>query len=337
MKKIMISMAILSLAFFVSACSSSSSNGGSGDTVELKLGTKMPGDSPEGKGFEIFADLVDEKSDGELEINLYPNEQLGEGTTQIDNMLSGTQDMYADGAAYFDDFDSRLAVSSVPYLFKDFDHFQKFNTGEMGQDIQEELISQGVRFINDERTFVRGPYRVLVSDEPIESVEDLEGLKIRSFESEYYSDAYKSVGANPTVIAWTETYLGLQQGQVDAATSPIAQVWPMKFTEVAPYMTVIDEYPQDIVIAMDEDKYQELSDEHKEILTEAANEAGEKASEELEDTVEEHMEKMKEEHDIEVFEIDDEKWSEAFSDYHYQLEEDGTVPEGYIDDIKSIE
>lgn len=338
MKRFTILISTFILILFVSACGGESSEKATADNpIELKLGTKMPGDSPEGKGFEIFADLVEEKSGGELVIKLYPNEQLGEGTTQIDNMLSGTQDMYADGSAYFNDFDSRLSVASIPYLFRDFEHYNKFNTGELGKEINEDLISEGIRFINTERNFVRGPYRVLLSKKPVESVEDLKGLTLRSFENEFYSSAYKSVGANPTVIAWTETYLGLQQGTVDAVTSPIAQVWPMKFSEVAPYMTLIKEYPQDIVIAMDENKFAELSEEHQDILIEAANEAGDKASETLDETVEEHMELMKEEHNLEVFEIDEEEWSNAFSDYHYQLEEDGVLPEGYIDEIKSIE
>src|SRR5690606_26012867 len=105
---------------------------------------------------------------------------LGKGTTQIDNMILGTQDMYAEGITYFQDYDSRTELSSVPFLFRDFEHYQKFNTGEIGLDIQETLIENGMRILNTERNFVRGPYRVLLSTRPVKSVDDLQGLKVRA-------------------------------------------------------------------------------------------------------------------------------------------------------------
>ncbi|PAE27340.1 hypothetical protein CHI07_19890 [Paenibacillus sp. 7884-2] len=323
------------LLVVISACSGTSS--GSGGTIELKLGTKMPSDSSEGKAFQHFADLVEEKSNGEINVKVYPAEQLGKGTTQVDNMLLGTQDMYAEGANYFSDYDSRIEVSSVPFLFRDFEHFQKFNTGEMGQEIYDTLVSKGIRILNTERNFVRGPYRVLVSNTPIKTVEDLKGLKIRSFESEFYSGAYESVGAKPTVSAWTETYLAINQNLVNAATSPMNLVWPMKFTEVAPYMTIIDEYPQDVVIAMNEEKFSNLSEEHQQILVDAANQTGVEVTKKIDTEIEEHIQLMKDEHGIEIFEINKKEWVEAFSDYHYQLEDEGKIPEGYVDQIRSIE
>ncbi|GIN98987.1 transporter [Siminovitchia terrae] len=332
---------LLSFMVLISGCGKNLTANGKKEAinhpVELKLGTKMPDESVEGKAFNLFADLVKEKSNGDIVVDVYAAELLGKGKTQIDNMLMGTQDMYVEGATYFDDFDSRVQASSIPFLFRDFEHFQHYNTGELGLEIHDQMISKGVRFLNTERNFVRGPYRVLLSKKPIKSVEDLKGLKIRSFESEFYSQAYESVGANPTVVAWTETYLAMKQNLVDAVTSPISLVWSMKFTEVTPYMTIIDEYPQDIVIAISEDKFSELSKEHQDLLIEAANEAGVEAVKLLEKEVEEHLKLMKEEHGIEIFEIDREEWMEAFSDFHEQVEESGVFPKGYLEKIKMIE
>ncbi|MBU6081816.1 TRAP transporter substrate-binding protein [Allobacillus halotolerans] len=340
MKKWMIVVSLF-LLMVVSACSESgdagSAEASAEEPIEIKFGTKMPEESLEGQMFNKFAELVDEKSNGELDVKVYPAEQLGKGTSQIDNMIMGTQQMYADGITYFSDYDSRVDVASVPFLFRDFEHYQKFNTGEMGQDIHNKLAENGIRVLNTERNFVRGPYRVMLSTEPVKDVSDLEGLDMRSFESEYYSAAYDHVGANPTVIAWTETYLALKQNLVNAVTSPISLVWSMKFTEVAPHMTITEEYPQDIVLTMSEEFYQGLSEEHQQILVEAANETGEENNKLIEAEVEEQLQKMKDEHDITIHEIDKQEWSEAFSEFHYQLEEDSVVPEGYIDQIKSIE
>ena len=329
----------------IAACGggTSASQDDSGETeketaqpIELKLGTKMPESTPEGEAFQYFADLVKEKSGGELLVQVYPAEQLGKGTTQIDNMILGTQDMYAEGITYFQDYDSRTELSSVPFLFRDFEHYQKFNTGEIGLDIQETLIENGMRILNTERNFVRGPYRVLLSTRPVKSVDDLQGLKVRAPESAIYVDAYKHLGANPTVVAWTETYLALKQKVVEAVTSPISLVWGMKFSEVAPHVTIIDEHPQDVVIVMSEKSFQNLSEEHQQILIDAANEAGEKATELVEEAAERDLERMKEEHGIQVYDINREEWEKKMEPFFEELDESGQFPEGTIEQVRNI-
>lgn len=335
MNKYLSLISIIFLVLIVSACNNATND--DENNVVIKMGTKMPDESLEGRMFQYFADTVHERSDGEITIQLYPAEQLGKGNTQVDNVLNGTQQIYAEGINYFSDLDSRVNLSSVPFLFRDFDHYQKFNKGEMGQDIQETLIENNVRILNDERNFRRGPERVLLSKEPVVTVDDLQGLKIRSFESKTYSQAYEHVGTNPTVVAWTETYLALNQNLVDAAASPLSLVWGMKFTEVAPHMSMVDEYQQDVVLAMNEEFFQGLTKEHQNILIDVANETGEVNNEQINEVVDEQLALMKEEHDIEMHEIDKEEWAEAFEDFHYQLEDDGIAPEGTIDAIKSIE
>ena len=326
---------ILILVLFVSACNNATN--ADSKNIVIKMGTKMPQESLEGEMFDYFADLVHEKSNGEITIQMYPAEQLGKGNTQIDNILNGTQQIYAEGITYFSDLDKRVELSSVPFLFRDFEHFQNFNKSEMGQDIHNNLIENNVRILNDERNFRRGPERVMLSKEPITSPEDLNGLKILSFESKTYSQAYEYVESNPTVVAWTETYLALNQNLVNAATSPLSLVWGMKFTEVAPHMSMIDEYPQDVVLAMNEEFFQGLSEEHQNILIDAANETGEENNRRIEDVVDEQLSMMQAEHDIKIHEINKEDWTKAFEGFHYQLEEDGDIPEGTIDYIRNIE
>lgn len=351
MKAILIGTAI---SLFLAACGGgggASQSGGSGSSpetsgsaetpaaapIELKLGTRMPETSVEGQGHLKFAELVEEKSNGELIVHVYAAEQLGKGLSQIDNVLMGVQDMFAEGAQLFAEYDRRLDLNSIPYLFRDFEHYAKFNRGEVGQEIHQNLAEAGLRVINTERNFVRGPYRVLLSTKPIRSLEDVQGLKLRSFESKIYTDSWKYLGANPTVVAWTETYLALKQNVVEAVTSPISSVSEMKFAEVAPYMTVIEEFPQDVLMVMNEEKFQSLSEEHRNILIEAANEAGAYASELSASQTEADIEKMKEENGLEVIEIDKGPWLEKIKPYFYELEASGDIPEGIVDQTLAIE
>lgn len=303
--------------------------------VVLKLGTKMPPENPEGKGFQKFADLAKEKSGGSLIVEVYPSEQLGTGTTQIDNVMLGTQDMYAEGSTYFARFDKDFNIASVPYLFESNEQYQKVVTGPIGQRMNESLIKEGMRILNTDRSFVRGPYRVICATKPINSLADVKGLKLRSFESDVYHNAWNHLGANPTVIAWTETYLAIKQNVVSAVTSPISLVYSMKFTEVAPYCTEINEFPQDVVIVISEKTFAKLSAEHQQILTDAANEAGEYATQLVYDSIKSDIERMEQEHKAQFIQVDLKPFQERMADYFYQLEDKGFISKGIIDEIRA--
>lgn len=323
----------------ISACSSNeTSSGETEDQITISLGTKMPANSPEGETFDYFAKLVNEKSDGNIEVKVYPDEQLGGGTAQIDNLQTGSQDMYVDSSAFFSNCDPRFEVASAPYLFEDFAQFQNFMLGETGQEMAQNMIDNcGLRIINTDRSFERGPYRVMLSKKPVEGLEDLEGLKLRLAESKLQNGLYNYLGAKPTEVAFSETYLAINQGIVDAVNSPISQVWSMKFTEVAPNMTITDEYPQEVVFIMNNEKYEELSEEQKKIITEASNEAGLKGVELANEAADTDIEKMKEQHNIDIYETDKKEWVEAAAAFYKKYEEEGNLPEGTIEAINSTE
>ena len=303
--------------------------------VELKLGSKMPPESIEGKAFQYFADLVKEKSDGEVVVYVYPSEQLGKGLTQIDNVISGNQDMFVDGSGFLARFEKDFRITDIPYLFRDFEHFQKVMTGPIGQRMEETLLKKGMRILNTKRNFVRGPYRVLVSKEPVKTLEDLQGLRLRTYESDLYMKIWKEIGASPIIIPWSETYMALKQNTVEAVTSPLSLVYTMRFTEVAPYVTKIKEYPQDIVFIINNNKFKSLSKEHRKILIEAANEAGEYGTKLVYESTDKIIEITKQEHDAEYIEINTDPFAKKVKDMYYKLEEQGYISEGIVDEIRN--
>lgn len=304
--------------------------------IVLKLGTKMPPENPEGVAFQKFANLAAEKSGGRLKVEVFPSEQLGTGTTQIDNVVLGTQDMYAEGSTFLDRFAKDFRVSSIPYLFNSNEHYKNVMKGAVGQEMQQAIIAKGLRIINTERNFVRGPYRVICAKKPIKTLDDLKGMKFRSFESEIYAKAWNNLGANPTVIAWTETYLALKQNVVEAVTSPISLVYSMKFTEVAPHCSQINEFPQDVVIIINEKKFQSLSADLQKALVDAANEAGAFATGMLDTTVSADIEKMKKEHGAQFYQIDLKPFAEKMEPYFKDLEKQDFISKGIVDRIRAV-
>ena len=341
-KALVLVTVLLVLLTTVTGCGSQGGDADSGnkdstEVIELRLGTKMTADSPEGLAFQKFADLANERAEGRLNVTVYPSEQLGSGTTQIDNVILGSQDLYADGSTYLASFNKDYSISSVPFLFRDDEHYHKFCTSELGQQMNETLMENGIRIINDKRNFVRGPYRVLVSTVPIKSLSDIQGMKIRSFESPVYGACWANLGANPIVVAYTETYLALKQNVVKGAVLPISNLYSMKWTEVGKYVSRIDEFPQDIVIVMNNKKFESLPEDLQQILVDAANDAGDYGTELAHKSAEEDTERIKEEHGAEFITLDTAEWQEKMKPYFYELEKKGLVSEGMIDKVLAIE
>lgn len=286
---------------------------------------------PEGKALQYFADQVKEKTNGAIEIVIYPNEQLGDANTMIDSTKIGSCDIMITSVALFASYDSMFNIGTVPFLFENNDIAAELNAGEIGVKENEVLRENGLQLVNSARNFFRGPYRVLVSKEPVNSVEDVKGLRFRAYENKIYMEAWNVLGANPIIVPWGETYSALMQGTVDAATSTIGQLYGVKFTEVAPYVANIREYTAEAIMVANAKMWDSLTDEQRTILTECANEAGEKMAEWTDAETDSYIQKMKDEHKATFVDVDTAAFREKLKDFYYKLEKEGTLPAGLVD------
>lgn len=311
------------------AASSEAAPAAPANAVVLKCGTKMSTESVEGQAFQHFADLVAEKTNGEVTVDIYPSEQLGDTSTQMDNLQLGTQDLYIEGIALWARYDSIFDYGNIPFLFTSYEDYQAKTLGDVDAKEQEVLLANGMRMLTTNRNWIRGPYRVLVTTEPF-SVDSVKDLRIRSFDSAVYGTAWSKLGANPLTLAWTDVYMGLQQGTVAAAASPVSLVYDMKFTECAKYVNVINEFPQEIGVVMSEKSYQKLTAEQQAAMIEAANEAAEWSNELLASATDELINKMETEHGATIVEIDTTPLHEQLIPWFQELEQQGTIPAGLI-------
>jgi tripartite ATP-independent transporter DctP family solute receptor len=300
------------------------------EPVEIKFGHQMTPESTEGQAYEYFKEQVEEKSGGSLIITLYPSEQLGDSKSQIESTLIGTQDVVATGASLFARFDPIFSAFTVPFLFKDNEAFSEMMQGEIGQMQADTLEANGLVLINPARNTMRGPYRVLVSKKPIESVDDIQGLRFRTYENEIYMNAWSTLGANPIIIPWGETYMALMQDTVEAVVSPMSQLYSMKFTEEAKYVTAINEYTSDCIWAMNKAKYDSLTSEQQAILKECSELAGDYLSKLDDETIDASIKKMEEENGAVFSDIDTTPFREKLMSYYEDLEASGKLPQGFV-------
>jgi tripartite ATP-independent transporter DctP family solute receptor len=241
----------------------------SAETV-WKMATKMPPTSPEGKAFQVFADEVARLSKGKMKISVYPSEQLGATRATLDMLRKGTIHVYPESLTFSHVWVPEVTLAGLPFVFRDRDHWQTFMDSPRAKKWKSELAAKaGISYLGSYGDFMRGPYRVLVSVKPVLKLNDVKGMKLRMYKNEMVMNIWKELGAQVINLPYTEVYQGLKTGLVEAVTTSLAGVAPMKFQEVAKYILQTDEFPQSIVFYVNHKAYEGLPGDLQEVVYKA--------------------------------------------------------------------
>ncbi len=303
--------------------------------VVLKAGHISPKDSVEGIAIDRFADLVKQKTNGAVTIQVFPSEQLGRAVAQIESTIIGNQDMYFGGTPEFERFSDGLKLLGLNWVIPSQAAFRKVTKDPIWKEILlDPMEKTGLTVLAS--NWERGPYRVMVSTKPINSIADMKGLKFRIAPIDSWRRAWGAVGTQNVVLAWTDVYLGMKQGTVEAVTSPISLVAPMKFTEVAKYIVRTDEFWQVIVPTVNKDRFAKLTPDQQRAFYAAAEEAGSWFVAEQERLGFQDIEKMKRDHGVDFKTIDIKPGVELMKPIIRQMESEGFVPKGLYDKVLAI-
>lgn len=295
-----------------------------------RMATKMPVDSPEGQVFAKFAELTEEYTDGELKIDVFPNEQLGKEDAVLEQLQANIIQVYAEGFGYMKKWEPALAWVAAAFAFDDYDHWQRFMTSETVTGWFDNAAEQsGVRPLGDPTQVLRGPYRVMVSNVPIESAADIAGVKLRMHENKVAIETWDHLGAEVITLPWTEVYQGISKSIVQAVNSPIALVESMRFNEVAPYIPRHDEYWQSIGFMVNEQALAALDEETRAGLLKAYEEAGDYSQEVMFGVAEESIARM-EEAGATFSVLDTAPLVEKMQSFYDDMAAQGELPEGFM-------
>lgn len=241
----------------------------------LKINESLGPGSPEEFALLHFKKLVEDGSKGEVKIAIHLQDALGKPTQALESLTIGALDLYSGALEYYAPIvGEEINAISLPYLVTSQNHLRAYLKSPAFKKAEEKLLARGIRVLSTEWNADRGPYRVLVSSKEVRNADDLKGLKVRMFPNEVYVRSWKQLETVPIQLAWTETYLGIRQGVVNAVTAPLSLVRSMKFTEVAPYIVEIREYPQTWPIMISDRTWKKLTADEQQLLVRAANEAG---------------------------------------------------------------
>ena len=201
----------------------------------LKVGMGDPIDSEMGAIGIRFKEIVEARSRGKVEVQLFPSGQLGDETEMIQNVRAGNLDIAVVGIANTVPFVKKLGILTMPYLFDDMYDVVRATTGPAHALLNGYAIREGgFRILGWTYT----DYRYISnSRRPIKNLNDIKGLKFRVPQSAILLACYKAWGANPVPISWAETFTALQQGLVDGQCYGYITFLACKFNEVQKYIT----------------------------------------------------------------------------------------------------
>ena len=237
----------------------------------LKLGFGDPINSDQGAIAKQFKYLVESYTDGETTVQLFPGSALGNETEMLQNTRMGELDLCMLSVPNLSPFSKKINILTFPYVITDFRDAVTITTGKLGQMWNDILTEEaGIRILS----WTYSNFRHLTnSKRPIRSMADLDGLKVRVPQNALMIETYKVWGANPTPMAWPETFTALQQGVVDGQDNPYVVDYTMKFHEVQDYVTPLHYQFSLQPMIIGEQHFKEMDPELREIVLRAGAEA----------------------------------------------------------------
>ena len=237
---------------------------------QLKFAHTMSSSDTMHQGVLKFAELVKAKTNGALEITVYPSGQLGNDSQIIQGARMGSIDLAMTGNPFHTTFEPSLNVLDLPYLFRDFSHVYRVLDGEIGTELLSRLEKHGLKGVG----FMEIGFRNLTNSiRPVKEPGDVKGLKVRVTPNPAHVAAWKLLGAIPTPMPFTEVYMALKTGTVDAQENPTTLVHGQKFYEVQKYMSITMHAYTTSNVSMNLKKFQALPPAQQKALSESMREA----------------------------------------------------------------
>ena len=262
LKKFFLPLFILSIS--ITSCSTEKKN------HTLKLAHGLNTEHPVHKAMFFMAKRVSEISEGKMEIKIYPGGQLGPERTCVELLQIGSVDMTKVSTAIMEGFVPAYRVLGLPYIFRDKEHAWKVLDGEIGKDM---LLEGTDSWLKGLCFYDAGSRSFYTKDQPVNSPDDLKGLKIRVMKSNTAVQMVRTFGGSPTPISWGELYTALQGGVVDGAENNPPSFYLSHHYEVCKYYSLNEHTSVPDILLISTHTWNKLSGKEKEWIKQAIKES----------------------------------------------------------------
>lgn len=271
------------LAFTVACGSSNQSSGQSGETkketsaeqqggeeIVIKFGHHLPDTHSLGEQVLKFADLVNQKSNGKIKVEVYSNGQLGDQRDLLEGLKLGTVDMSLGDTGVVANYYPEIGILDLPYIFDGMEHSKAALNGPLGEKLKQGILEKaGFRTLGIEALSYRS---TVLAKKEVNSFEDFSGLKLRTLQAPQIVETFKSFGVQPVAVPTGEAFSAMQTGVVDGMESNPEFLQSIKVWEVGKYFVDTKHNLTHETINISEQFYQKLPDDAKKIIEESVKE-----------------------------------------------------------------
>ncbi|KEQ07761.1 TRAP transporter substrate-binding protein [Pseudorhizobium pelagicum] len=236
----------------------------------LRSSDTHPDGYPTVEGVKYFGELLKERTEGRYEVEVYHSAQLGEEKDTIEQVRSGVLELNRISMAPFNGTVKESIVPALPYIFRSEEHMHKVMDGAVGDQIKEAFEGAGLVVLAFYDAGSRSFYN---RQKPINSVEDMKGLKFRVIQSDIFVDMVAALGANATPMPYGEVYSSIETGVIDGAENNFPSYDTAKHYEVAKYLSLDEHTILPEVFVMNKAAFDKLPPEDQAIFKEAATES----------------------------------------------------------------
>jgi tripartite ATP-independent transporter DctP family solute receptor len=253
-----------------SGIASTSSGQGSGPVYKIRVGHVLANTHPYQIGLKKFADLAKEKSGGKIEVDVFPNSELGNERDMLEALQLGTQEMVLVSTAVLSGFTDQFLVFDLPFMFDTTQEARKVCDSDLGMKILHSVDDNGLKGL---AWFENGFRDVTNNVRPIVHPDDLKGIKIRTMESPIHIASFNAMGAQATPMAMGDLFTALQQGTLDAQENPLAIIDTNKFYEIQKYLSMTEHFYAPAPLFIATDYYNNMDADSQKAIEDAAKEA----------------------------------------------------------------
>jgi tripartite ATP-independent transporter DctP family solute receptor len=237
-----------------------------------------------------FAERVTERTNGAVKFEIYPNNELGNPPEVLEQNILGVIDMSTPTQGSLDKYSKKFAAVMCPFVFDGYEHAWKVLDGPFQEWAAQDLEAHGLILLS---TWEYGFRQITNSVRPVNTVEDLRGLKMRVPPEVQFVAAFNAAGSSPQQIAFSELYLALQQSVVDGQENPLATIFNGKLYETQPYLAISNHIYSSQVHVISKTVWDKLTQEQREIIKEESLNAGKYMRELVSAQENDYIEKLK--------------------------------------------
>lgn len=241
-------------------------------TTVIKLGwtTSDGATDPYAVGARAFKELIEANSGGRLEVQLFPNRQLGDEKPMVDGMRLGTVDAGIITNAVVAQVEASFQLNDLPFLFENEEQAAAVLDGPVGGKLAANLESKGIKVLG----FMEGGFRHMINNvRPVEKPDDVQGVKYRVMQNPVFIGMFSSLGGNAVPMAWGETFTAVQQGAIDGLEIPLAVIDQNKYFEVTRYLSLTNHTYSAIPLLVSKRFFDRLPEDLQQVVAEAGVEA----------------------------------------------------------------